>query len=105
MPVASRRLLSRRFRAGGPAGSSINAANAGSGVNFRNNNTTFSGSLIGNGIASTTKFAGSGIGVGGSYNWNDDKYSLYGEASLNTSLANFADSYELKGTAGFRLKW
>ena len=46
-----------------------------------------------------------GIGAGGSYNWNDDKYSLYGEGSVNTSLANFADSYELKGTAGFRVRW
>lgn len=43
----------------------INATNAGSGVNFRNNNSTFSGTLIVNGIASTTPFAGSGIGVGG----------------------------------------
>jgi outer membrane autotransporter protein len=46
-----------------------------------------------------------GAGVGGSYNWNDDKFSLYGEGSFNTSLADFGDSYELKGTAGFRMKW
>jgi outer membrane autotransporter protein len=46
-----------------------------------------------------------GMGLGGSYNWNDDKYSLYGEGSVNTSLENFADSYELKGTAGLRIKW
>lgn len=46
-----------------------------------------------------------GIGLGGSYNWNDDKYSLYGEASVNTSLENFADSYDLKGTAGLRVSW
>ncbi len=43
----------------------INATNAGSGVNFRNNNTNFSGSMIVNGIASATAYAGSGIGVGG----------------------------------------
>ncbi len=43
----------------------INATNAGSGVNFRNNNSTFSGLMIVNGIASTTVFSGSGIGVGG----------------------------------------
>jgi filamentous hemagglutinin family protein len=43
----------------------INALNAGSGVSFRNNNTTFSGSMIVNGIASDTPFAGSGIAVGG----------------------------------------
>lgn len=46
-----------------------------------------------------------GIGLGGSYNWNNDKYSLYGEGSINTSLANFGDSYAYKGTVGFRVKW
>jgi fibronectin-binding autotransporter adhesin len=45
------------------------------------------------------------IGAGGSYNWNDDKYSLYSEVSINTSLSNFADSYRLNGTAGFRMKF
>ncbi|MEO7319033.1 MAG: autotransporter-associated beta strand repeat-containing protein [Chthoniobacteraceae bacterium] len=43
----------------------INAPSAGSGVNLRNNNSTFSGTIIVNGIASTIPFAGSGIGVGG----------------------------------------
>ncbi|MCX5577036.1 autotransporter outer membrane beta-barrel domain-containing protein [Kaistia terrae] len=46
-----------------------------------------------------------GVGLGGSYDWNDDKYSIYGEGSVNTSLQNVADSYDLKGTAGFRVKW
>lgn len=46
-----------------------------------------------------------GVGVGGTYNWNDDKYSVYGEVSVNTSLASFADSYALGGTAGFRVRW
>ncbi|UXN58146.1 autotransporter-associated beta strand repeat-containing protein [Phyllobacterium zundukense] len=46
-----------------------------------------------------------GIGAGGSYNWNDDKYSLYSEVSINTSLSNFAHSYSLNGTAGFRVKF
>ncbi len=56
------------FLDGGLRGSgtvTINVANAGNGVHFRNNNSTFSGTLIVNGIASTTAFAGSGIGVGG----------------------------------------
>ncbi len=44
-------------------------------------------------------------GLGGSYNWGDDKYSIYGEGSIKTSLADFGDSYALKGTAGFRIKW
>ncbi|MDR0251893.1 MAG: autotransporter outer membrane beta-barrel domain-containing protein, partial [Brucellaceae bacterium] len=46
-----------------------------------------------------------GIGLGGTYNWNDDKYSLYGEGSVNTSLSHFGDSYTYKGTLGFRVKW
>lgn len=46
-----------------------------------------------------------GVGLGGSYNWNDDKYSVYGEGSVNTGLKNFGDSYTYKGTAGFRVKW
>lgn len=60
---------------------------------------------------STTKFVSGnerfwgGIGAGGSYNWADDKYSIYGEVSVNTSLANFGDSYSLNGTTGFRIKW
>ena len=57
-------LLPRR-RPEGRGHLTINAANAGSGVNFRNNNTTFAGTLVVNGISSTTAFAGSGIGVGG----------------------------------------
>ncbi|RAK26812.1 outer membrane autotransporter protein [Falsochrobactrum ovis] len=46
-----------------------------------------------------------GIGIGGSYNWDDDKYSIYGEGSINTSIKNFGDSYSYKGTLGIRVKW
>ncbi|RCW77755.1 hypothetical protein [Phyllobacterium bourgognense] len=46
-----------------------------------------------------------GIGAGGSYSWADDKYALYGEVSLNTSLSNFADSYRVNGTTGFKVKF
>ncbi|MGU3575540.1 autotransporter outer membrane beta-barrel domain-containing protein [Brucellaceae bacterium C25G] len=46
-----------------------------------------------------------GIGTGGSYNWNDNKYSVYGEGLINTSLNDFADSYAVKGNIGFRIKW
>ena len=55
-------------------------------------------------VSSTDRLWG-GIGVGGSYNWNDDKFSIYGEGSANSSLAHLGDSYELKGTAGFRVRW
>ena len=56
------------FLDGGLHGSgtlTINAANPGNAVVFRNNNSSFAGTLIVNGIASTTVNAGSGIGVGG----------------------------------------
>ncbi|WP_247645095.1 autotransporter outer membrane beta-barrel domain-containing protein [Brucella pituitosa] len=46
-----------------------------------------------------------GIGAGGSYAWADNKYAIYGEGSVNTSLNHFADSYSLKGNIGFKVKW
>lgn len=46
-----------------------------------------------------------GVGLGGSLNWADDKYSLYGEARLNTSLENPGDSNIIGGTVGFRMRW
>lgn len=46
-----------------------------------------------------------GVGAGGTYAWADNKYALYGEGSINTSLNNFADSYALKATVGFKAKW
>ncbi|MFK4823141.1 autotransporter outer membrane beta-barrel domain-containing protein [Ochrobactrum quorumnocens] len=46
-----------------------------------------------------------GLGVGGTYNWDNDKYSIYGEGLINTSLNNFGNSYSVKGTVGFRMKW
>ncbi|MFA6265220.1 MAG: autotransporter outer membrane beta-barrel domain-containing protein [Pseudolabrys sp.] len=46
-----------------------------------------------------------GIGAGGGYHWADDKYSVYGEVSFNTSLADVGDDYAYKGTLGFRARW
>lgn len=46
-----------------------------------------------------------GVGFGGSYNWDDDKYSIYGEGLVNTSLNSFGDSYSIEGQIGFRVKW
>lgn len=45
-----------------------------------------------------------GIGLGGSYNWDKDKYSIYGEGTVNTNLAG-NNSYGYGGTIGFRMKW
>ncbi|WP_162792683.1 autotransporter outer membrane beta-barrel domain-containing protein [Ochrobactrum sp. 3-3] len=46
-----------------------------------------------------------GIGAGGTYAWADNKYTIYGEGSVNTSLNHFADSYTIKGNLGFKVKW
>ncbi|MBB2971912.1 autotransporter outer membrane beta-barrel domain-containing protein, partial [Mesorhizobium sp. RMAD-H1] len=46
-----------------------------------------------------------GIGIGGSYNWNNDKYSLYGQALAKTSIDNFADSNIISGNIGLRVRW
>lgn len=45
-----------------------------------------------------------GIGFGWSYNWANDKFSLYGKGVVNTSLAD-SDSYGYGGTLGFRANW
>ncbi|MCP4932676.1 MAG: autotransporter outer membrane beta-barrel domain-containing protein, partial [bacterium] len=45
------------------------------------------------------------IGLGSSWNWGDDKYSLYGKASVSTDLENFADSYSFNGTIGIRARF
>ncbi|MGK9052551.1 autotransporter outer membrane beta-barrel domain-containing protein [Neorhizobium petrolearium] len=46
-----------------------------------------------------------GLGVGGSYSWNEDRYSLYGEGLIHTSLAQIGGSYSLQGRVGLRVKW
>ena len=46
-----------------------------------------------------------GVGVGGSYSWASDRFTLYTEASANTALSDFGDSYSLKGSAGFRARF
>lgn len=46
-----------------------------------------------------------GLGLGGTYNWADDNYSIYGEGNINTSLNKFAKNYSIQATVGFRVKW
>lgn len=47
-----------------------------------------------------------GLAFGGSRNWSDDRFSIYGEAALDTSISGgFGDSYVLRGTLGFRARW
>lgn len=46
-----------------------------------------------------------GITLGGSYSWNDERFSVYGEVVARSSLKDFGDSYAISGTAGIRVKW
>ncbi|TNV16061.1 autotransporter outer membrane beta-barrel domain-containing protein [Ochrobactrum teleogrylli] len=46
-----------------------------------------------------------GIGINGNYSWRDDKYSVYANSGIDTSLNNFSDSYSFNGALGFRAKW
>ena len=46
-----------------------------------------------------------GIGAGGSYNWANDRYALFGEFLVTSGLDNFGDSYSIGGTVGFRARW
>ena len=46
-----------------------------------------------------------GLGLGGTYNWAGDRYAVFGEVSVNSSLEHFGDSYSVNGTAGFRIRW
>lgn len=46
-----------------------------------------------------------GLGLGGAYQWDDDRYAIYAEASVNTSLKKFGDSHSTKGIVGLRVRW
>ncbi|MBB3656882.1 fibronectin-binding autotransporter adhesin [Rhizobium sp. BK650] len=46
-----------------------------------------------------------GLGLGGSYSWSDERYSINGEAFARTSLQDFGDSYSIGGKLTFNVKW
>jgi fibronectin-binding autotransporter adhesin len=46
-----------------------------------------------------------GLAAGGTYAWGEGRYTLYGEVSGDTSLSGFGDSYDIAGTAGFRVRF
>ncbi len=56
-------------------------------------------------VASQNDRLWSEIGLGGSYNWDDDKYSLYGQVAASSSLQSIGTSYALNGKAGLRVTW
>ncbi|ODR95019.1 hypothetical protein AUC70_04520 [Methyloceanibacter stevinii] len=46
-----------------------------------------------------------GLGLGGSYNWDGERFSIYAEGGVKTGLDHFGDSYALTGDAGIRVRW
>jgi len=46
-----------------------------------------------------------GLGLGATYDWADDAYSLYGEIGARSSMESFGDAYALDGTIGFKAKF
>ncbi len=50
------------------------------------------------------RFSGE-LGLGGALDWGDSKYALFSEISTSTSLENFGDSFQFKGTAGIRVSF
>ncbi|MNK76699.1 AIDA-I autotransporter precursor [compost metagenome] len=46
-----------------------------------------------------------GLGVGASLNWDDDRYSVYGELLARTSLQDFGDSNAIGAKLGVRYRW
>ncbi|WP_319520397.1 autotransporter outer membrane beta-barrel domain-containing protein [uncultured Martelella sp.] len=45
------------------------------------------------------------IGFGGTYQWDDSKYVVYGEISLASGLESFGDSYAFGGNIGLSVRW
>ena len=45
------------------------------------------------------------LGLGGSYSWGNDRFTLYTEVSGDTAIADFGVGYNLKGNAGFRVRF
>jgi len=46
-----------------------------------------------------------GLGVGASVNWDDDRYTVYGEVLARSSLQDFGDSNAIGAKLGVRVKW
>ncbi|TPI99681.1 autotransporter outer membrane beta-barrel domain-containing protein [Mesorhizobium sp. B2-8-1] len=46
-----------------------------------------------------------GLGVGGSLSWNEDRYTVFGEAFARSSLKEFGDSRSIGAKLGFSVKW
>lgn len=46
-----------------------------------------------------------GIGAGGTYEWQNGRYGVYGNVNLITATRNVNDNYAIGGTVGVRVSW
>jgi len=46
-----------------------------------------------------------GIGIGGTYEWGNGVYAVYGNANIAGSVKHMSDSYAFGGILGFRTRW
>lgn len=56
-------------------------------------------------LASRAERTWGGLAAGWTCSWEAGRYAVYGEASADTSLSSFGDSYDISGTAGFRMRF
>jgi fibronectin-binding autotransporter adhesin len=70
--------------------------------NFQSENRT---RLSGVSLLSEREALWGGVGLGGTYSWGNDRYALYGEAIIDTSLRSFGDSHSLTGRLGFNMRF
>ncbi|MDM7852273.1 autotransporter-associated beta strand repeat-containing protein [Pseudochrobactrum kiredjianiae] len=57
------------------------------------------------GFVSRNERLNTSISAGGSFNWADDKYSIYGEARFATGINSIGKNNEVGGTVGLRTRW
>ncbi|UXS05430.1 autotransporter outer membrane beta-barrel domain-containing protein [Agrobacterium tumefaciens] len=46
-----------------------------------------------------------GLGLGGTYAWDNERYAVHGQAGINTSLADLSGNTSFNGTIGFTVKF
>ena len=46
-----------------------------------------------------------GLGLGGTYAWDNEKYAVHGQAGINTSLGDLSGNTSLSGTLGFTARF
>lgn len=46
-----------------------------------------------------------GLGVGGAVTWNDDRFAVYGELLVRSSLEGTGSGHDYRGSVGVRVRW